>query len=86
MGCHVTMQWSDDGDKSFSRTGIFTMRASKGPGNRSVHLPLRPLWLGFALNTIAYALVVIAIRGVVRDVVRAIRYTPPRHAVHAHPR
>ena len=86
MGCHMTEQWSAEADKSFSRTGIFTLRALKGPGDRSVYLPLRPLWLGFALNTIVYALVVIAIRGVVRDVVRAIRYTPPRHAVHAHPR
>ena len=85
MGCHVTVQWSDDGEKSFSKTGVFTMRASTGPGNHGVYLPLRPLWLGFAGNTIVYALVVIAVRGAVRDLVRAIRYTPPRHAVHAHP-
>ncbi len=85
MGCHVTVQWSDDGEKSFSRTGVLTMRSAAGAGDRGIYLPLRPLWLGFAGNTIAYALVVIAIRGAVRDLVRAIRYTRPCHAVHAHP-
>ena len=85
MGTYVTVQWSADGEKSFSRTGIFTLRSSAGAGERGVYLPLLPLWLGFLGNTIAYALVVIAIRGAVRDLVRAIRYTRPRHALHAHP-
>jgi hypothetical protein len=85
MGSYVTVQWNDDGEKSFSRTGIFTLRSSAGAGGRGVYLPLLPLWLGFLGNTIVYALVVIAIRGAVRDLLRAIRYTRPRHALHAHP-
>ncbi len=85
MGSYVTVQWNDDGEKSFSRTGILTLRSSAGAGNRGVYLPLLPLWLGFLGNTIVYALVVIAIRGAVRDLLRAIRYTRPRHALHAHP-
>ena len=84
MGCHMTVLWSADGEKSYSRTGIFAIRPSTGFKGRGVYLPLRPLWLGFTANTIVYALVVVAIRGAVRDMVRAIRYTRPGHALHAH--
>ena len=66
MGCHFAVQWTTDGKDSLN-SGVLSFRASTGAGDRGLYLPLTPLWLGFALNTIVYALVIIAVRGAVRD-------------------
>ncbi len=73
VGCHFTLLWNDQGDRSTSQVGVLKLRASTGVGDRGLYLPLNLLWRGFVINTIVYALVIVAIHGVVRDVARAIR-------------
>ncbi len=66
MGCHFAVQWTADG-KDASDSGVLMFRASTGVGEPGLYVPLAPLWLGFALNTIVYGLVIIAVHGAVRD-------------------
>lgn len=73
VGCHYALQWTAGGDKSISETGVLKLRASTGPGDRGLYLPLKLLWRGFVLNTLVYALIIVAIHGAVRDGVRMIR-------------
>ena len=73
VGCHYDLVWTDQGETSTSDAGVLRLRTSTGPGDRGLYLPVKPLWTGFVINTIVYALTVIAIHGVVRDAARAIR-------------
>ncbi len=73
VGCYYDLLWTDQGEKSTSKAGVLRLRKSAGPGQRGLYLPVKPLWSGFVINTIVYALVVVAIHGVVRDIARAIR-------------
>ena len=52
---------------------MLRLRESTGPGDRGLYLPLKPLGFGFVINTIVYAMVVIAIHGAVRDLTRTIQ-------------
>lgn len=67
MGCHFAIQSTADGVVDSFNTGVLTLRKSAGVGEPGLYLPLTPLWLGFVLNTIVYALVIVAVHGAVRD-------------------
>ncbi len=73
VGCHYALLWSDKGDKSASDVGVLKLRTSSGAGDRGLYLPLKLLWRGFIVNTLIYAITVVAIHGVIRDVARMIR-------------
>ena len=66
MGCHFAVQWTADG-KDAINIGVLSIRKSSGVGEASLYLPMTPLGLGFVINTIVYALVIIAVHGAVRD-------------------
>ncbi len=67
MGCHFVLQSTADGEPDSHRTGVLAFRKSKGVGDPGLYLPMTPLWLGSVLNTIVYALIIVAVRGGVRD-------------------
>ncbi len=73
VGCHYALLWTARGDRSATEAGVLKLRASAGPGDRGLYLPLKPLWRGFVINTLVYALVVVAIHGAARDVTRTIQ-------------
>lgn len=67
MGCRFTLKAAADGGADSSKSGVLSLRAAKRVGERSYYLPLTPLWAGLLVNTIVYALVVVAVHGAVRD-------------------
>ena len=67
MGCYFTVQSTTDGEPESHRTGVLSFRKSTGIGNPALYLPMTPLWLGSAVNTIVYALVIVAVHGALRD-------------------
>jgi len=66
MGCAFAVQWTTDGKDSI-KTGVLSIRKSGGVGEPSLYLPMTPWWVGSVLNTIGYALVIVAVHGAVRD-------------------
>ncbi len=67
MGCYFVVQWTTDGESDSHHTGVLSFRKSSGVGDPALYLPMTPLWLGSVLNTIVYALVIVAVHGAVRD-------------------
>ena len=67
MGCYFTVQSTTDGEPRSHNTGVLSIRKSNGVGESGLYLPMTPLWLGSVLNTIVYALVIVAVHGAVRD-------------------
>lgn len=66
MGCRFSVRSTDDGRDSHN-SGVLSIRKSAAAGERGYYLPVIPLWPGFALNTIVYAMVIFAAHGAVRD-------------------
>ena len=73
VGCHYALLWTYEGEKSGSNVGVLKLRTASAAGDRGLYLPLKLLWRGFVVNTLVYALTVVAIHGAVRDIVRMIR-------------
>ncbi len=67
MACYFTAQSTTDGEPESHNSGVFSIRKSSGIGERGLHLPMTPLWLGSVVNTIVYALVIVAVHGALRD-------------------
>ena len=67
MGYYFTVQSTTDGEPRSHKTGVLSIRKSNGVGESGLYLPMTPLWLGSVLNTIVYALVIVAVHGAVRD-------------------
>jgi hypothetical protein len=52
--------------------GLLRVTMPRSVGGPAVHLPLLPLWGGFLLNTVVYALAVVVAWAAIRDLVRAV--------------
>ncbi|MHC4414192.1 MAG: hypothetical protein ACYS0G_02790 [Planctomycetota bacterium] len=68
------------GTATTSTAHVFRVRRAGPQGEGGISLPLEPVWLGFAVNTVLYALAVLVVTAVARDARRALRRPPGQRA------
>jgi hypothetical protein len=61
------------GKTSTATSGLVLLRSAERRGGRGLYLPVTPIWAGFSVNTLLYALVGLVVYAVARDLVRMVR-------------
>jgi hypothetical protein len=73
MSCSSESRSVAGGPLTTTSGGIARLRPAERRGGRGLYLPLHPIWAGFSVNTVLYALVCMVIFAAARDVTRVIR-------------
>ena len=72
MTCGFVSDQTSPGKTERRKDHVLQVRSPRRNGTAGIYLPLAPTWLGFAINTVVYALVALVASAVPRDVVRPV--------------
>jgi len=72
MSLHIVTESAPGHTAETPEIGVLRVTMPRSIGGTAVHLPVLPLWGGFLLNTVTYALAVAVAWAAIRDLVRAI--------------
>jgi hypothetical protein len=70
MSCRSVARTAADGSFTTTPRGVLQVRPPSRPGARGLYVPLIPIWTGFSINTVFYALLVFAASAAARDLSR----------------
>ena len=73
MSCRSVSRPTADGSLITTTRGIARLRSADRRGGAGLYLPTKPIWTGFSVNTVLYALVGLAVYGALRDSSRLMR-------------
>ena len=73
VACRTVSRPTPEGRHTTVSSHVLRLTKPRRPGGSSLYLPLRPVWGGLAVNSLLYALLVLVIYAVARDIRRAIR-------------
>ncbi|MHC4275205.1 MAG: hypothetical protein ACYSUR_16275 [Planctomycetota bacterium] len=73
MSCGSVSRPAADGSLITATRGIARLQSSDRRGGAGLYLPTKPIWTGFSVNTVLYALVGLAVYGALRDSSRLLR-------------
>jgi len=78
MSCRSVSRPAADGSLITTTSGIARLQSADRRGGAGLYLPTKPIWTGFSINTVLYALVGLAVYGAIRDSSRLMRgrHTP----------
>ncbi|MHC4422958.1 MAG: hypothetical protein ACYS1E_20550 [Planctomycetota bacterium] len=80
MSLHIVTEPAPGRAVETPAIGVLRVTMPRSVGGATIHLPALPLWGGFLLNTVIYALAVVVAWAAIRDLVRAIERRRARMA------
>jgi hypothetical protein len=82
MSCRFVSRPAADGTMTTDTSGIARLQSADRRGGSGLYLPTKPIWTGFSVNTVLYALAGLVVYGAMRDTSRRLRGRRTPDAVH----
>jgi hypothetical protein len=80
MSCRTESRPVADGTVT-TTSGVVRLRSAEHRGGRGLYLPMTPIWAGFSVNTVLYALLGLVVYAAARDLSRLVRRRRDRDSI-----